>query len=58
MILSVDGQAVRSMADVDESSPATAPATAIAVELSRDGSRLTVQVQLGEPAPPRYRSSP
>ena len=48
VILSVDGQAVRSMADVDDVVSRHRPGDGIPVELSRDGSRLTVQVQLGE----------
>jgi S1-C subfamily serine protease len=48
VILSVDGQAVRSMADIDDIVSRHRPGDGIPVELSRDGSRLTVQVQLGE----------
>ena len=48
VIVSVDGQAVRSMSDVDEVVSRHRPGDGIPVELSRDGSRLTVQVQLGE----------
>ena len=48
VILSVDGQAVRSMSDVDEVVARHRPGDGIPVVLSRDGSRLTVQVQLGE----------
>jgi len=48
VILSVDGEAVRSMADIDDVVSRHRPGDGIPVELSRDGSRLTVQVQLGE----------
>ena len=48
VIVSVDGQAVRSMADIDDIVSRHRPGDGIPVELSRDGSRLTVQVQLGE----------
>ena len=48
VILSVDGQTVRSMSDVDEVVARHRPGDGIPVVLSRDGSRLTVQVQLGE----------
>jgi S1-C subfamily serine protease len=48
VILSVDGEAVRSMADIDDIVSRHRPGDGIPVELSRDGSRLTVQVQLGE----------
>ncbi len=48
VILSVDGQAVRSMSDVDEVVARHRPGDGIPVVLSRDGRRLTVQVQLGE----------
>jgi S1-C subfamily serine protease len=48
VIISVDGQAVRSMSDVDEVVARHRPGDGIPVVLSRDGSRLTVQVQLGE----------
>ena len=48
MILSVDGEAVRSMADIDDIVSRHRPGDGIPVELSRDGGRLTVQVQLAE----------
>jgi S1-C subfamily serine protease len=48
VILSIDGQAVRSMADIDDVISRHRPGDGIAVELLRDGSRLTVQVQLAE----------
>ncbi len=48
VILSVDGQAVRSISDVDEVVARHRPGDGIPVVLSRDGTRLTVQVQLGE----------
>ncbi len=48
VIVSVDGEAVRSMADIDAIVSRHRPGDGIPVELSRDGSRLTVQVQLGE----------
>jgi len=48
VIVSIDGQPVRSMADVDDVVSRHRPGDGIPVELSRDGSRMTVQVQLGE----------
>lgn len=48
VILAVDGQSVHSMADIDDVVSRHRPGDGIPVELSRDGSRLTVQVQLGE----------
>jgi S1-C subfamily serine protease len=48
VIVSVDGQAVQSMADIDDVVSRHRPGDGIPVVLSRDGSRLTVQVQLGE----------
>jgi len=48
VVLSVDGDAVRSMADVDDVVSRHRPGDGIPVELSRDGGRLTVQVQLSE----------
>jgi S1-C subfamily serine protease len=48
VILSVDGQAVRSMADIDDIVSRHRPGDGIPVVLARDGSRLTVQVQLSE----------
>ena len=48
VVLSVDGDAVRSMADVDDVVSRHRPGDGIPIELSRDGGRLTVQVQLSE----------
>lgn len=48
VILSVDGQDVRSMADVDDVVSRHSPGDGIPVVLSRDGGHLTVQVQLSE----------
>ena len=48
VILSVDGRQVRSMADIDDVVSRHRPGDGIPVVLSRDGSRLTVQVQLSE----------
>ena len=48
VILSVDGQGVRSMADIDDVVSRHRPGDGIPVVLSRDGGRLTVQVQLAE----------
>ena len=48
MILAVDGDPVRSMADVDDVVSRHRPGDGIPVLLSRDGGRLTVQVQLSE----------
>jgi S1-C subfamily serine protease len=48
VLLSVDGQPVRSMADVDDVLSRHRPGDGIPVELWRDGARLTVQVQLSE----------
>ncbi len=48
VILSVDGQGVRSMADIDDVVSRHRPGDGIPVVLSRDGGRLTVQVQLSE----------
>jgi S1-C subfamily serine protease len=48
VITSVDGVAVRSMADVDDVLGRHRPGDGIAVGLVRDGRRLTVQVQLAE----------
>src|SRR5215208_5963750 len=48
VILSVEGRPVHSMADIDDVVAGHRPGDGIPVELSRDGSRLTVQVQLGE----------
>ena len=48
VILAVDGDAVRSMADVDDVVSRHRPGDGIPVLLSRDGGRLTVQVQLSE----------
>jgi S1-C subfamily serine protease len=48
VILSVDGQPVSSMADIDDVVSRHRPGDGIAVELSRAGGRLTVQVQLSE----------
>ena len=47
-ILSVDGTTVRSMADIESVVSRYRPGDGIPVVLWRDGSRLTVQVQLGE----------
>ena len=46
VILSVDGEPVRSMADIDDVVSRHRPGDGIPVVLSRDGGRLTVQVQL------------
>ena len=48
VLLSVDGAPVRSMADVDDVLSRHRPGDGIPVELWRDGTRLTVQVQLSE----------
>ena len=48
VILAVGGQPVRSMADIDDVVSRHRPGDGIPVELSRDGGRLTVQVQLSE----------
>jgi S1-C subfamily serine protease len=48
VILSVDGHPVRSMADIEDIVSRHQPGDGIAVELERDGGRLTVQVQLAE----------
>ena len=48
VILAVDGDPVRSMADVDDVVSRHRPGDGIPVLLSRDGGRLTVQVQLSE----------
>jgi len=48
VLLSVDGDPVRSMADVDDVLSRHRPGDGIPVELWRDGARLTVQVQLSE----------
>jgi len=48
VILSVDGQPVRSMADVEDIVSRHRPGDGIPVVLSRGGGRLTVQVQLSE----------
>jgi S1-C subfamily serine protease len=48
VIVSIDGQPVRSMADIDDVVARHRPGDGIPVELSRDGRRMTVQVQLGE----------
>jgi S1-C subfamily serine protease len=48
VILSVDGQDVRSMADIDDVVSRHRPGDGIPVVLSRDGGHLTVQVQLSE----------
>jgi S1-C subfamily serine protease len=48
VILALDGRPVHSMADVDDAVSRHRPGDGVAVELSRDGSRLTVQVQLAE----------
>ena len=48
VVLSVDGQGVRSMADIDDVVSRHRPGDGIPVVLSRDGGRLTVQVQLSE----------
>ena len=48
VLLSVDGDPVQSMADVDDVLSRHRPGDGIPVELWRDGARLTVQVQLSE----------
>jgi S1-C subfamily serine protease len=48
VILSVDGVPVRSMADIDDVVSRHRPGDGLPVVLSRDGGRLTVQVQLSE----------
>jgi S1-C subfamily serine protease len=48
VILSVDGHEVRSMADIEDVVSRHSPGDGIPVVLSRDGSHLTVQVQLSE----------
>jgi S1-C subfamily serine protease len=48
VIVALDEQPVRSMADVGEALERRAPGDGMAVELLRDGRRLTVQVELGE----------
>jgi S1-C subfamily serine protease len=48
VILAVDGQEVRSMADIDDVVSRHNPGDGIPIVLSRDGARLTVQVQLTE----------
>jgi S1-C subfamily serine protease len=48
VILSVDGLPVRSMADIDDVVSRHRPGDGLPIVLSRDGSRLTVQVQLAE----------
>jgi S1-C subfamily serine protease len=48
VITKMDGDAVRSMADVDEVVSRHRPGDGIAVELLRNGAKVTVQVQLGE----------
>jgi S1-C subfamily serine protease len=48
VILSVDGHDVRSMADIEDIVSRHHAGDGIPVVLSRDGSRLTVQVQLSE----------
>jgi S1-C subfamily serine protease len=48
VILSVDGQPVSSMADVDDVVSRHRPGDGLPIELARDGGRLTVQVQLSE----------
>ena len=48
VLLSIDRRPVRSMADVDDVLSRHRPGDGIPVELWRDGTRLTVQVQLSE----------
>jgi S1-C subfamily serine protease len=48
VIVSVDGDPVSSMADVDDIVSRHRPGDGVPIELERDGSRLTVQVQLSE----------
>ena len=48
VIVSVDGQPVHSMADVDDVVSRHRPGDGIPIELARNGGRLTVQVQLAE----------
>jgi S1-C subfamily serine protease len=48
VIVSVDGQPVHSMADIEDVVSRHRPGDGIPVVLARDGSRLTVQVQLSE----------
>jgi S1-C subfamily serine protease len=48
VIVSVDGDPVSSMADVDDIVSRHRPGDGVPIELERDGRRLTVQVQLSE----------
>ena len=48
VIVAVDGQPVRSMADVDDVVTRHRPGDGLAVRLLRDGAELTVQVELTE----------
>jgi S1-C subfamily serine protease len=48
VILAVDGTPVRSMADVDDIVARHRPGDGIALVVQRDGSKLTLQVQLAE----------
>jgi len=48
VIVAVDGQPVRSMADVDDVVSRRRPGDGLALELRRDGAELTVQVELTE----------